>query len=173
MKKRKKLYLSISILLVFLGILLFFNYSSELNSSFSESLEKEAWLDILNSKEIDSLELALAACNFKTELARSKEEQYKGLSGRESLAKDEALLFLYKKAEALVFVMREMRFPIDIVFLRDRKVIQIYENLEPEGREYKNYYPSLEPATEVLELAAGQVEACGIYLGDNLYILKP
>lgn len=173
MKQRKKLYFSLSLLIVFLGIFLFFIYFPKYNFNFSKNSESKEWLNILNSKEIDSLELALAACSFKAELARSREEQYRGLSGRESLAREEALLFLYKKAEDLVFVMREMKFPIDIVFLRDRKVVQIYENLEPEGKAYKNYYPSLEPATEVLELAAGQVEACNIYLGDNLYILEP
>lgn len=55
--------------------------------------------------------------SFKTEIARDEEDKQKGLSKRDSLDRDHALLFVFDKKAKHSFWMKDMRFPIDIIFI--------------------------------------------------------
>ena len=51
-----------------------------------------------------------------------------------------------------------MKMPIDIVWLdRDKKVVHIEENVQPDAEPYEVYQPPV-PARYVLEMAAGSVQ---------------
>jgi uncharacterized membrane protein (UPF0127 family) len=66
---------------------------------------------------------------FKIELARTPEEQQKGLSNRASLPEDHGMLFLFDKPAPYGFWMKEMRFPLDIIFIKNKTVVTVDENL--------------------------------------------
>ena len=107
---------------------------------------------------------------IKTEIARTPYQFYQGLSKRTSICVDCGMLFVFSDFDERTFVMRDMLFPLDIIFISKGKVIKIYENLAPEGDKPQNLYKSEAPADQVLEINAGQAKAWGIKVGDQLTI---
>jgi hypothetical protein len=105
---------------------------------------------------------------IKAEVVRTPSQLYQGLSKRTSLCSDCGMLFVFSDFDERTFVMREMLFPLDIIFIAKGKVVKIYENLAPEGDKPQNLYNSEVPADQVLEINAGQAEAWGIKVGDEL-----
>ncbi len=105
-------------------------------------------------------------CLFKAELATNVIEKYQGLSDRDSLCQDCAMLFLYDKKEELSYVMRNMNFPLDIIFIADKKVLNIHSNTKPEGKQPKNLYSSIGKADAVLEINANIARKCNLKPGD-------
>jgi uncharacterized membrane protein (UPF0127 family) len=56
-------------------------------------------------------------------IADTHDLRYLGLSDTESLPEDRGMLFVYDEVRDLTYVMREMDFPIDIVYADDKGVI--------------------------------------------------
>ncbi|MEM1108422.1 MAG: DUF192 domain-containing protein [Planctomycetota bacterium] len=107
---------------------------------------------------------------FDLELALTRQEQFSGLSGRESIAPDGGMLFVFPREAERTFVMRECLVPIDILFLDPRgAVINTHAmQVEPPGtpeRELKPYRSEAKSSL-VIELAGGTVERLGIEKGD-------
>ncbi len=107
-------------------------------------------------------------CVFKTETAVSAFQQYQGLSDRKKIAPGQGMLFLFKDAADRVFVMRRMHFPLDIIFIRNHRVINLYHNLPPEGKKPTISYHSGGSADAVLEIPAGQAYACRLGVGSEI-----
>ena len=105
---------------------------------------------------------------IKAEVARTPYQFYQGLSKRASLCPDCGMLFVFSDFDERTFVMRDMMFPLDIIFIAKGKVVKVYENLAPEGDKPQNLYNSEVPADQVLEINAGQAKAWGIKIGDEL-----
>ncbi|MDO8537023.1 MAG: DUF192 domain-containing protein, partial [bacterium] len=94
----------------------------------------------------------------------------RGLSGRESLNEGEGLLFLFDGFGNYGIWMKDMKFAIDIVWIKNDRVVGFAENVAPEpGKELwslKLHYPP-EPVDKVLEFNAGSVQRSGIKIGDR------
>ena len=91
----------------------------------------------------------------------------KGLSGREGLAPNEGMLFVFGEDGRYSFWMKDMQFSIDILWLTSEgKVVYIQHNLSPET--YPATYRSPTPARYVLELPAGFAQSHGIHVGDTV-----
>ena len=115
---------------------------------------------------------ATAKVNDKTVnliLAKSDNDRTRGLSGRDSLPEDQGMLFIFDKKGIYGFWMRDMKFPIDIIFLSDNKVVHVVENATPAGQvpSLTIYQPD-EPANFVLELNAGKAGEMGIKEGATI-----
>src|SRR2546423_625848 len=68
-----------------------------------------------------------------TEVAREK-----GLGGRDFLAKDTGMLFVFPKNDTYAFWMKDMKFNIDIVWISaDGHIVDMRENVSP------NTYPTV------------------------------
>ena len=106
---------------------------------------------------------------INVEMADTPREQYRGLSNRPSLCADCGLLFNFPDQKVRGFVMRDMMFPLDIIFISSGKIIKIAKNLLPEGHETKNIYSSEAKADKVLEVNAGFCEKNGIKIGDQVF----
>lgn len=106
---------------------------------------------------------------FTAEIASSSAEQEKGLSGRNNLAADHAMLFVFEKSDYHSFWMKEMKFPLDILFIQDAKIVSITENALPpvEGKDLPIIQPT-SPANRVLEIQAGLVKKYNIKIGDTV-----
>jgi len=107
---------------------------------------------------------------FLAELSLSNEAHYLGLSNRENLNNNMTMLFVFENKAKRTFVMRDMNFPLDIIFLSDNKIIDIYKNLEPEGSEPKNLYSSTDLSNMVLEMNGGMAEKYNLKLDDYIMI---
>jgi uncharacterized membrane protein (UPF0127 family) len=70
---------------------------------------------------------------FRVELAVTPEEQERGLMYREQLATDSGMLFVSAHPRAQTFWMKNTLIPLDMIFIgRDRKIVGIVQNAEPE-----------------------------------------
>lgn len=116
----------------------------------------------------DWRELKAGECTFNAEVVSLPIDQYEGLSNRDKLALDKGMLFLFPTADDRSFVMRNMSFPLDIIFIRNHRVINLYHNLLPEGAVTANTYHSGGAADAVLEINAGRSNACHLGVGSEI-----
>ncbi len=88
----------------------------------------------------------------------------RGLSGRVRLPDKEGMLFVFPKPAVYRFWMKEMRFPIDIIWIGvEKKVVGFSENLAPES--YPETFAPPSPVQYVLEVNAGWVQRHNLALG--------
>ncbi|NCN99760.1 DUF192 domain-containing protein [Candidatus Falkowbacteria bacterium] len=103
---------------------------------------------------------------IKVELVATAADMYRGLSGRSSLCPDCGMLFNFPNSGERKFVMRDMKFPLDIVFISNGRIIKIDDNLAPAGDRPEIIYSSEGEANQVLELNAGYTTQNNINVGD-------
>jgi uncharacterized membrane protein (UPF0127 family) len=98
------------------------------------------------------------------ELAETPAQRTLGLSGRDSLPKDEGLLFIFdQESESNCFWMKDMNFAIDMVWLdSDKNVVTIKENATPESYETRETFCPDQPAKYGLEINTGKAAELGI-----------
>lgn len=109
---------------------------------------------------------------IKVELAVTRQEKERGLGGRESLAENRGMLFVYDHKEQFEFWMRDMRFPLDFIWIEGEKVADIHENIQPPN-------PGEKPAVvkpyvavdKILEVPAGTAKRLGIQRTDDVEFL--
>jgi uncharacterized membrane protein (UPF0127 family) len=93
------------------------------------------------------------------DVAASNEQRTKGLSVKDALGENEAMLFVFDTAGEHSFWMKNMKFPIDIIWLdSDKTVVHIEHNLEPCS--FVTFCPTYKPDNNnnslyVLETVAG------------------
>lgn len=105
---------------------------------------------------------------FRVFVASSTEQLNHGLSGRPSLADDRGLLFMFKTPSKPGFWMKDMSFPIDIIWIAsNKKVIGIERNVTIES--YPNLYFPPTNIKYVLEINAGNSAAWGLATGTLLH----
>src|SRR5690349_12394377 len=56
---------------------------------------------------------------FSVVVAKTPEEREKGLSGRDSLAQNSGMLFVFDHPDTYTFWMKGMKFPLDMIFIKD------------------------------------------------------
>jgi uncharacterized membrane protein (UPF0127 family) len=91
----------------------------------------------------------------------------RGLSYRQKIDPYTGMLFVFEKPGVYQFWMKDMNFPIDIVWLdTDKKVVYIEHSLSPET--YPHAFGPHTPVRWVVELPAGAVEQGSLSVGDIL-----
>ena len=99
----------------------------------------------------------------RVELARTSEEQARGLMFREHLEGDAGMLFLYPNEDIRRFWMRNTLIPLDMLFISsDNRVVGIVENAEPQTDTVREV---AQPSQYVLEVNGGFSAAHGITAG--------
>lgn len=106
-------------------------------------------------------------------VADDESERIQGLSGVEKLPEDEGMLLAFPYAGQHGIWMKEMNFPIDILWLdEDGRVVNVVEHAPvPEEEKADSelvIYHNDEPAKYVLELAAGMARNAGIDVGARI-----
>lgn len=111
----------------------------------------------------------LAGQTLQLEVANTIAKRARGLSGRATLAEGWGMLFLFAQPLVQTFWMREMHFPIDIVWVRGDEIIGFVENaLPPRAEESPATFTSLQSVDKVLEVNAGFVARYGVKIGDTI-----
>ncbi len=104
---------------------------------------------------------------FKAEVARSEEEQERGLMFRPSIPAGGGMLFPFRVPRVASFWMKNTQAPLDMVFIRpDGSIARIAENTIPYSLDPVT---SGEPVKAVLEIAGGRAAELGIAEGDKVY----
>ena len=106
------------------------------------------------------------------ELAQRPDEQILGLSNRPALAPGWGMLFVYDRPQPVGIWMKDMRFSLDILWIREGQIVKIEKNappLVPGGAE--RVYTAT--ADLVLEVPAGLADREKIRLGDTARVRQP
>ncbi len=101
-------------------------------------------------------------------VADNSDLSYMGLSFRESICENCGMLFPFEEKSEKTFVMRDMLFPLDIIWISDDIIVKIDKNLPPEGSNPKNFYKSETPVNFVLEVNGGFTDDYNIGVGDKV-----
>ncbi|MCL2335340.1 MAG: DUF192 domain-containing protein [Endomicrobia bacterium] len=121
----------------------------------------------------DTLAVSMAGKRLNLFTAKSGPAQEQGLSYRKEVPED-GMIFLFDATARQVFWMKDMNFPIDIIWIASDKVVGMAENAAPEPntaqRNLRQYY-SPENVNIVVELKAGEAKRLGIKTGSLFTIL--
>lgn len=111
---------------------------------------------------------------FNVQIVEKPPELQKGLSGRGSMPANQGMLFVFPNKGDYPFWMKDMEFPLDIIYINDNKVVTIHEEVPAPlyPNENLQVYRSKVPANKVLELNAGSVRKFNIKVGDEVFVEK-
>ena len=113
--------------------------------------------------------VVIGGATVLAELAVTDQEKEEGLSGRAGLAPNTGMLFVFTPPKLIGFWMKDMRFPIDIIFIDGADTISaVYPALSPDTYPQSVRPPS--PARYVLEVSAGFAEAHHIAIGQKVVV---
>ncbi|HOZ53190.1 MAG TPA: DUF192 domain-containing protein [bacterium] len=128
---------------------------------------------IFNKKNVDNFaEIKINNVELRVELAQDSAKHYLGLSNRETLEGISGMLFLFSDKQERTFVMRDMLISLDIVFIDENTIIDVYKNLPFDKKSQEILYQSSVPIDKVLELEAGLFDYYNFQVGDKIEILK-
>jgi uncharacterized membrane protein (UPF0127 family) len=104
------------------------------------------------------------------DIAATDEQRTKGLSVKDSLAENEAMLFVFDNEAEHTFWMKDMKFPIDIIWIDINKtVVHIERNLQPCSSELLcPAYKPIDDSLYVLETVGGFAEKHDIAKGTRV-----
>jgi hypothetical protein len=105
---------------------------------------------------------------FTLELALDEAARSRGLSGRESIATDGGMLFVFPAAMELAFWMRECPAAIDVIFLGPSGRVVAMHAMQPEPgvpEHELTRYPSRWPAQFAIELKGGTLQRLDLAVG--------
>lgn len=109
---------------------------------------------------------------LKVEIADSESKRNKGLSGRESLATDSGMLFVYPRSAQHPFWMKGMKISLDFVWINADRVVDIIPGVPPPDPGTKDVdlpiYSSKFDTDKILEVNAGVVQMLNIKVGDSI-----
>ncbi len=102
---------------------------------------------------------------FTTEIADNDATRQRGLMFRDTLDADAGMLFLFPDAAERRFWMKNVRFPLDIIFIgTDRRILSIARGQAGD----ESLLPSGGAAVAALEIYGGQADKRGIAPGDRV-----
>ncbi len=120
-----------------------------------------------NIKVEDIQYVKIAEQKIKVDLALTSENRARGLSGRTILKEDEGMLFVFENVDKYKFWMKEMNFPIDIIWIdENQKVVYIQKNASPES--YPETFGGEQNSKYVLELVSGFSDKYNLKEGDKV-----
>ncbi len=146
--------------------------------------------------------LLASACNQKTDktlyhtpllvgeqkilvkVAKMPNEQKKGLSGQRKLSNEQGMLFDFSnlfsnpspQKERVTFWMKDMLFDLDLIWIRQNKIIGITPNVPAPQKNTPDseliLYISPDTVDKVLEVNAGWSEKNNIRVGEEVQLIK-
>ena len=152
-----RLALSIFIIIMFI-LVAFFNQSP---------------VNIISDYNQNNSELILPNGNVVVvEIADTFKQRSEGLSGRDNLNADSAMLFVFDKESYYSFWMPDMNFSIDIVWLdSEYRVVDVAKNIKPMPELAQSDLPTYinkNPAMYVIEFNAGFFDLNNLALGQKI-----
>ncbi|HNP69099.1 MAG TPA: DUF192 domain-containing protein [Aequorivita sp.] len=134
--------------------------SEEKNLTKEITFKKEGELQLLkaeNDSIIASLDIEVADDEYQTQT---------GLMYRNSLGKDQGMLFVFNDMQRRSFYMKNTKIPLDIIYLNaEKEIVSIQKNAKPFD---ETSLPSEAASQYVLEVNAGLAEAWQLATGDRI-----
>jgi hypothetical protein len=112
--------------------------------------------------------LMIGKQRYDLEVADTPVQLEKGLSGRSVLPASKGMLFILAKSSDNCFWMKDMHFPLDMIWLdKNGRIIHTAANVNPSS--YPNQYCSEGQPKYVIELNAGNIKCGNIRDGQALF----
>lgn len=108
--------------------------------------------------------VVLDGIEVRVEIAENPGDRSRGLQDHEPLAPGEGMLFVFEDAGVRTFAMKEVSFPIDVVFIGQDLTVSAIEPLSP-GESRLATSPG--PSAYVVELPQGWAAERGIGVGSG------
>jgi uncharacterized membrane protein (UPF0127 family) len=167
--KNKLLLLLILIFLV--GGVLFF-----LSSFFNRKPQYNDLEDFKNMSDRQLQTIKIGEKELLVEIVNSNESRGQGLSGRETIGGSNqdvrGMLFVFPQRSYQQFWMKDMKFDLDFIWIRDGKVVEIMRNvpkpLEGQSLEELPRFVPKTPVEMMLEVVAGSAEEWGVEVGSEV-----
>lgn len=105
------------------------------------------------------------------DVVKDRSSREEGLSNRDSIGVNEGMLFIFDNSDYHTFWMKDMKFPIDIIWISGNQIVSIDKNVPPEPgtpREELTIYTPEERVDKVLEIKAGRSNTLRIEEGDTI-----
>ena len=151
MNLRKSILISITVSLCIIQLLIF-------NQSFAEEIVYSHAIVTTSTGEEIPVEVA------DTLIKRSL-----GLGKRTSLKKGWGMLFVFEKRKPYRFWMKDMQFPLDIIWLNNHRIVHIIHNAKPANHNNEpEVMSSPVPVNFVLEIAAGRAAKLRLKPGQRM-----
>ena len=119
-------------------------------------------------------QLSIDGAMFNVEVATTSVEQSRGLSYRTSLGKNDGMLFLFGSSSVQTFWMKDMNFPLDMIWISGNTVAGFAANVPAPLPGVALWslplYTSPDNVDKVLEVNAGVVAKYNIKVGDAVNI---
>ncbi|WNH11388.1 DUF192 domain-containing protein [Thalassobellus suaedae] len=120
------------------------------------TFKKEGELTIIKS---DSTKV-----NLDIEIADTDFDIQTGLMYRDSMKKNQGMLFIFNDFKERFFYMKNTHIPLDLIYIDDAyKIVSFQKNAKPFD---ESSLPSNTPAKYVLEINAGLIDAWALSVGD-------
>lgn len=145
--------------LIFFGVIILTALGLRLNDFFNER----------------SADIMIGGTSYRFEVAATDRVRFHGLSDRDSMGRYVGMYFIFDRPGINSMVMRDMRFPLDMVWLNGATITDLAENLplEPGRAESElTVYSNKTPGNGVIELPAGFIASHGIKVGDKVQIIR-
>ncbi len=105
--------------------------------------------------------------SFDVEIAKTTEDQKKGLMNRDSLKPNTGMLFVFDPPTKPVFWMKDTKIRLDMIYMgEDGIVTGIHENATPFDE--TQIFPPEVKSKAVLEITGGDAKKLGISKGDKV-----
>jgi uncharacterized membrane protein (UPF0127 family) len=116
---------------------------------------------------VDTVSFNGGDLTINVEVAQSAGERAKGLMYREGISEESGMLFIFDSEDKHSFWMKNMSFPIDIIWIDSNfRIVDITMSAVPCMVESCTMYSPGVPARYVLEVQSGFVSGNGVEFGD-------
>ncbi len=110
--------------------------------------------------------------DITAEVASTPELKRQGLMFRKYLPEKNGMIFIFDHPQKTNFWMKNVNFPLDIIFINKNKIIKIYKNLPTCKNKPCPIYPSKVLTEYALELNGGFCQKYGIKTGQSIIFDK-
>jgi uncharacterized membrane protein (UPF0127 family) len=114
--------------------------------------------------------LRVGSNTVQVEIRDDEAERELGFSGRATIGENEGMLFIFDQPLQPTFWMKDMQFSLDVLWIRDGRVVEIEENVVHPTQAapvVKTMIPQ-NPVDMVLEVPSGWVSRMGAKAGDQV-----
>ena len=151
MNLRKTIFISINVSLCIIQLFTF-------NQSFAEEIVYSHAIVTTSTGE-----------EIPVEVADTLKKRSLGLGKRAFLKKGWGMLFVFEKRKPHRFWMKDMQFPLDIIWLDNHRIVQIIHNAQPVNSKVEpEVMTSPVPVNFVLEIAAGRAAKLRLKTGQRM-----
>lgn len=164
----KKFWIQVIVLvaIIFISMYVSFDNNTDLLNSLLPA----------SSQPTQKSQLKIDDTTLTVEVADTPQTRNQGLSGRDSLSPNSGMLFVFPDTKKDQFWMKDMKFPLDFIFIRSGKIVDLIQNVPVPAPNQPDsslpIYEPVEPIDMMLEVNAGFVRDHNIKVGDTIYLVK-